>query len=322
VIFAYQPARRYVTELRHLRYFVAVAEQLSFRRAAQRLHLSHAALSRQIQDLEEEIHFMLFERNARRVQLTEAGRVFLVGARRVIADANVAVTQGKEASKGERGRLVIAGGLSALTGIFLQDALARFRARFPLVEVSVLHMNHQLQIRALLDGSIMLGIGFHNIAAHEDTGEQLCARLLLRSSVGIVCTRDRQFPKAESLALRSLQDEKFISLWPEVAYGYEDWLRDFCRRLGGFEPEIRARTNSSDGVRNMVVAGLGIFLCSEFNVRDQAPLANFYLLKEGEGQFELYAKWNKSAERSGTIHKFIETMQESIKDRETLIKGE
>jgi DNA-binding transcriptional LysR family regulator len=299
-----------------------VAEELSFRRAGRRLHLSHAALSRQIQDLEEEIHFMLFERNARRIQLTEAGRVFLVGARRVIADANVAVIQGKEASKGERGRLVIAGGLSALTGLFLQDALARFRARFPLVEVSVLHMNHQLQIPALLDGSIMLGVGPQNIAAHEDKGEQLCTRLLLRSSVGIVCARDRRFPKGESVALTSLQHEKFLSLSPEFASGYEDWLRDFCRRLGGFEPEISARTNSSDGIRNMLAAGLGIFLCSEFNVRNQAPLADFCRLKEGDGQFELYAKWNKSAERSGTIHKFIEIMQESIKDRETLIKGD
>jgi DNA-binding transcriptional LysR family regulator len=183
-------------------------------------------------------------------------------------------------------------------------------------------MNHQLQIQGLLDGSIMLGIGPHNIAAHEDKGEQLCARLLLRSSVGILCAKDRQFPTGESVALQSLQHEKFLSLWPEFAHGYEDWLRDFCRRLGGFEPEIGARTNSSDGIRNMVGAGLGIFLCSEFNVRDQRPSADFYLLKEGEGQFELYAKWNKWTERSGTIRKFIETMEESIKDRKALIKAQ
>jgi DNA-binding transcriptional LysR family regulator len=64
----------------------------------------------------------------------------------------------------------------------------------------------------------------------------------------------------------------------------------------------------------MVAAGLGIFLCSAINVRDQTALLDFYLLNEGEGQFELYAKWKKHTDASATIHKFIEVMEESIKD--------
>ena len=311
-----------------------MAEELSFRRAAQRLHVSHPALSQQIQDLEDEIRLKLFERNARRVQLTEAGRVFLVGAKRVIGDAREAVAQAQETSKGERGRLVIGGGLSALTGPLLQDALARFRTQFPEVEVTVLHLNYRRQVPALLDGSIMLGIGplalleterkapFRTTGiassdtsiANEDEQQQICARLLLRSSWGIACSRDRQFPKGERLALKSLKHEKFLSFCPEVVHGYEDWLRDFCQRFGGFDPEISARTNSSEGIRNMVAAGLGIFLCSAINVRDQTALLDFYLLNEGEGQFELYAKWKKRTDASATIHKFIEVLEESIKD--------
>jgi DNA-binding transcriptional LysR family regulator len=291
---------------------VAVAEELSFRRAALRLHVSHPALSQQIQDLEDEIRLKLFERNARRVQLTEAGTVFLVGARRVIADAREAIEQAQEAYKGDRDRLVIGAGLSALTGPFLEDALARFRAQFPEINVTVLHLNYRRQIRALLDGSIMLGIGPLDVAAHEDKEKQLCSRLLIRSSLGIVCSRDRRFPKDERLALSSLKAEKFLSLGPEFAYG--DWLRELCRRLGGFEPDISARTNSSDSIRSMVAAGMGIFVCSKIGIGDQMASLDFYLLKEGEGQFELYAKWEKRTAAAAAIHKFIETIRESIKD--------
>jgi LysR family transcriptional regulator, hca operon transcriptional activator len=84
-------------ELRHLRYFAAVAEDLSFRRAARRLHLSHTSLSQQITDLENEMSLKLFRRNSRRVELTEAGRVFLAGARQTLVSAQRATAQAQEA---------------------------------------------------------------------------------------------------------------------------------------------------------------------------------------------------------------------------------
>ena len=156
-------------ELRHLRYLVAVAEELSFRRAANRLHVSHPALSQQIHDLENELALKLFERNSRGVELTEVGRVFLIGARKVLAAAEQAVTQAQETAKGVRGRLVI-GSVSPLTSSFLPNALARFREQRPLVEVTVSHMNNRVQVEAVLDGSIMLGIGYFGSAADEDAG--------------------------------------------------------------------------------------------------------------------------------------------------------
>ena len=135
-------------ELRHLRYFVAVAENLSFRRAAHRLHVSHPALSQQVHDLENELGLKLFERNSRRVALTEAGRAFLIGGRRVLAAAKEAVAQAQEAAKGERGRLVIAS-LGPLTSSFLPVALGRFREQRPLVEATALDMNNRAQVEAV-----------------------------------------------------------------------------------------------------------------------------------------------------------------------------
>jgi len=148
-------------ELRHLRYFIAVAEESSLGRAAHRLHVSQPALSQQISGLEDELGLKLFKRSSRGVELTEAGRAFLTGGRRVLLAAQEAAERAKEAATGERGRLVI-GSLGASTISFLTDVLARFREHNPLVEITLLHMNNRVQVDAVLDGSIMLGIGYYS----------------------------------------------------------------------------------------------------------------------------------------------------------------
>jgi DNA-binding transcriptional LysR family regulator len=164
-------------ELRHLRYFVAVAETLSFRKAAGHLSVSEPALSQQVADLEDELGLKLFTRNSRRVELTEIGRVFLHGAKRTLASAKEAVAQAQEAAAGERGRLSI-GIIGQLVLAFLPDALARFRERFPLVEITVQKMDSRAQIEAISNGTIMLGIGDAGHSLAE--GDSLAATLLLR----------------------------------------------------------------------------------------------------------------------------------------------
>jgi len=120
-------------ELRHFRYFIAVAEESSLGRAAERLHVSQPALSQQIGDLEDELGLRLLTRNSRGVELTEAGRVFLIGGRRVLVAAKEAAERAQEAAKGERGRLVI-GSLGAATVSFLSGVLSRFREEHPLAK--------------------------------------------------------------------------------------------------------------------------------------------------------------------------------------------
>jgi DNA-binding transcriptional LysR family regulator len=169
-------------ELRHLRYFVMVAENLSFRRAAERLHLSHPTLTKQIGDLENELGQKLFNRNHRGVELTEIGRGFLVNARRTLVNAQQAIAHAHEIATGERGRLSI-GTIAPITSAFLNDALTRFREHCPLVEVTVQDMNNRAQIDALLNVSIMLGLGYLGQTPAEGSDEQLTARLLLRSTL-------------------------------------------------------------------------------------------------------------------------------------------
>ena len=172
-------------ELRHLRYFVTVAEDLSFRRAAERLHLSHPTLTKQIGDLENELGLKLFNRNPRRVELTEVGRGFLVDARRTLVSAQRAIAHAHEVATGERGCLSI--GAIRLTYGFLPDALTRFRELFPLVEVTALEMSTRAQVDALLNGSIILGISYPGPSLDEGRGQELTMKLLLRSANCLVC---------------------------------------------------------------------------------------------------------------------------------------
>jgi DNA-binding transcriptional LysR family regulator len=246
-------------ELRHFRYFIAVAEESSLGRAAHRLHVSQPALSQQISDLEDELGLKLFTRNSRGVELTEAGRVFLIGGRRVLVAAKEAAERAQEAAKGERGRLVI-GSLGAATVSFLSGVLSRFREEHPLVEISLSHMNNRAQVEAVLDGSIMLGIGYFSYVLEEDEQEQVSTRLLLRSPVVIVRPKNRRLPKGAVPKLKDFRHEKFLSVDPGYAFGYEQWLRGFCKQLGGFEPEIAALADSPDSLIGMVAAGRGVFL--------------------------------------------------------------
>lgn len=247
-------------ELRHLRYFVAVAEALSFRKAARRLAVSAAALSQQVADLEHEFGLKLFYRNPRRVELTEVGRVFLGGARRTLASAQEAMAQAQEAARGERGRLSI-GTIGPLMHGFLPEALARFRQRFPLVEVTVLHMDNRTQVEALLNGTIMLGLGY--VDPNLEGGEALTATPLLRSAFCIACAERRWPAKRGRPKPSDFREESFLVPATETGGDYLRVVRGVCQREGGFDPTFLQVGNSLESVLSMVAAGRGVFLAPE-----------------------------------------------------------
>ena len=300
-------------ELRHFRYFVAVAEESSLGRAAQRLHVSQQALSQQISDLEDELGLKLFTRHARGVELTQAGRAFLVEGRRALVAAKEAAERAQEAAKGERGRLVI-GSLGAATVSFLSGVLSRFREQHPLVEITLSRMNNRAQVEAVLNGSIMLGIGRYVL--EEDEQEQVSTRLLLRSAVVIVCPKNRRFPAGTFPKLKDFRHEKFLSVEGYVS-AYEPWLRDLCKRLGGFEPEIGALADSSDSLIGMVAAGRGVFVTAEVAIRGRLEAwslaGDFYPLTEPESYFHLFAIWKKQRPMVPILSNFIDVLVAEFK---------
>jgi DNA-binding transcriptional LysR family regulator len=245
-------------ELRHLRYFVAVAEELSFRKTAGRLSVSEPAISQQMADLEDQLGQKLFDRDSRRVELTEIGRVFLRGARRTLASAKEALAQVQEAAAGERGRLSI-GSIGPLVHGFLPDALARFRERFPLVEVTVLNMDNQTQLEALENGKIMLGIGFASPNLAEC--ESLTATTLLRCSFIIACALHRWPAKRGRPNLSEFRKDYF--LMTETSRDYVQLVRTVCQRDAQFEPNFLTLGNSLESLLSMVAAGRGVLLGPE-----------------------------------------------------------
>ncbi|HEX3446146.1 MAG TPA: LysR family transcriptional regulator, partial [Chthoniobacterales bacterium] len=178
------------------------------------MHSSHPTLGKQIGDLENELGLKLFNRNSRRVELTEVGRGFLVEARRTLVSAQQAIAHAHDVATGERGRLSI-GTISPATYAFLNDALIQFRELFPLVEVTVLHMDNRAQVDALLNDSIMLGLGYLGQTLDQSSAEQLSTKLLLRSAQCLVYSKHRRPGKWGAPKLSDFRDDNFLSFLPE-----------------------------------------------------------------------------------------------------------
>lgn len=144
-------------ELRHLRYFIAVAEELHFGRAADRLHISQPPLSQQIQSLEEQINAKLLERNNRNVSLTPAGNMFLKEAYQILAQVDAAATKAARMEKGELGELSI--GFTSTTPFMnkVTMSLRQYRESYPEVAIHMHQMNTKQQLAPYLQGVLILG---------------------------------------------------------------------------------------------------------------------------------------------------------------------
>src|SRR6187431_794617 len=216
-------------ELRHLRYFVAVAEELHFGRAAQRLHIQQPPLSRQIQLLEAELGFSLFERSRRRVELTPAGTALLGRARQVFDALEVAVHDARSASEGESGRLVI-GYPSSLAYSGLTELLRAFRTRFPSVELSLRELPPGDQIDGLKAGN--LDVGFVRTSLDDPT---LVAELVRRESLMVVLPDDHRLATRRNIPLADLAREPFVMFPRARGPAFFDQLMALCG-AAGFAP--------------------------------------------------------------------------------------
>lgn len=195
-------------ELRHLRYFVAVGEDLNFRKASSRLNISRPALSKQIKDLEEELSVRLLDRNTKSVRLTKAGEIFLKDSRLLLENAARAAIRAREAHVGYRGELRI-GSAGIISSDFLPRTLKNFRQKYPEVEVTFVDMFPAEQIEALTAGTIDIAFAYGD---DGHGGEMLDSLCVVHSSYALAVSRQHFLAERKSVALEELGTQSFLSV--------------------------------------------------------------------------------------------------------------
>ncbi|MDC0714664.1 LysR substrate-binding domain-containing protein [Stigmatella sp. ncwal1] len=200
-------------ELRHLRYFVAVAEEENFHRAASRLHVSQSALSRQVQDLAKEIGVELLEPSGRGVKLTAVGRFFADKARSILAGVETAVEETQGVAHGQLGTVAIGFETGAiLTGGAFASIVTAFRKRAPRIALDLLPMSSVEQWEALRTGKIAFGYGFY--APSDDSLEHM---EIARDHLGVLLSGEHRLAKRSQLKVKDLANEPVL-LQPRRLY--------------------------------------------------------------------------------------------------------
>lgn len=243
-------------ELRHLRYFVTVAETLNFTRAAERLHIGQPPLSMQIRDLEAEIGAPLFERTRRRVELTEAGKRFLPHAHAILAQAVQAADEARRAARGEVGELRVGITSSLPYTAILPDVLGAFRRRHPEVRLQLREMFTIDQFEALEQDRLDVGLVRYD-AAGAPPG--IAIREIGRDPLRLVINAGHALAGQSSVAFRDLRDEEFISFPADAGTGLPAILQRLSR-AAGFEPRIVQTAREATTQIGLVAAGLGLAL--------------------------------------------------------------
>ena len=306
-------------ELRHLRYFVAVAEELNYRKASERLRVAQPALSSQIKDLEEEIGIVLLDRDTGGVRLNDAGAAFLAEARLILAHAQQAVTVAREAAKGLRGQLTIAYYAPLLMG-FMPASLKAFRDTFPEVEVTLRELPLGGQIEALESGAIQIGFA---IKGSTPIPKDLKHVEIVRSPIRAVVGRGHHLAGKSRISLADLVDEPLFCLTPKkgaVSIHGEIMRQGFVSR--GLKPGPIRQIEGAEAFRATLESGMGVSLIAEVGSLSRSPDLVFKPLKESGADLflELHALW-RDGQTSQLTANFIDLMQKMAPGEKAWVKS-
>jgi len=292
-------------ELRHLRYFVAVAEALSFRRAAERLHVAQPALSKQIKDLESDVGAKLLHRNTGGVMLTDAGTVFLDEARDILERVEMAIVAAREAADGKGGRLIV-GNLGAVSAGFLPGALSAFRARHPRVEVILHEVSIPNQLEALQTGRIHVGFGILRDTALPAGFEHAT---VMKARMAVAMGRDHPLARQTTVSLADLANEQFISFGETEGHNlHRQRIQDIFATRGIRHRAIR-RVNSYESLVAMVAGDHGVSMMLRVP-RGQENIV-YRRIKEDGPDLEVSVSviWRKMGE-SPIVRSFVDILRE------------
>jgi len=238
-------------ELRHLRFFAALAEELNFGRAAARCHVSQPPFSVAIRQLEQHLNVALVLRSSRHVTLTPAGEALYGRVQRLLTQANDAYALALSVSAGKRGKLRV-GFHASMLYQGLNRMVAAMEREEPLVEIELLEMPTQDQVHALLSGNIDVGFG------HSTVVPEALASVPLLNEPFVVCVPPGHIASSEPrFRLDMLEDEGFICFWREASPAYFDRIVSLCVEAG-FTPKVRHQVRQWTTVVAMVSQGMGV----------------------------------------------------------------
>jgi DNA-binding transcriptional LysR family regulator len=291
-------------ELRHLRYFIAVAEELHFGRAAARLRIAQPPLSQQIRRLEEELQALLLRRTSRHVELTSAGRLFLQEARAVVAQANRAARIAQRASRGEIGQLFV--GCTPWADFTSGPKIIRgFGKRYPHVEVELHSLSSAEQISALEDGRIDAGILRPPVQNQALMTEPLMAERLV-----VAFPRGHRFAGSHRVPWRDLADEPYVLLSRRRAPAFDGLVAQACA-AAGLTLSVRYEVDHPQAVLALVAAGLGVSLIpATFDAAKSVGITYRGLRPAGPALMTIIA-WRRE-DRSPLVQQFLHVARDVI----------
>jgi DNA-binding transcriptional LysR family regulator len=273
-------------DLKQIRYFMVVAEELSFIRAANRLHMSQPPLSQQIKALEDEMGVRLLHRTRRDVSLTDAGKGFLKDTRLIFDQLSTAVDSAVRTATGEVGVLRLGMANSAIFHV-MPGILNRIRERYPAVEVVVTDMGSQDQVRAIAQDKLDIGI-IH--AAPETIGVERLP--IFTEPFSIVLPYGHTLSDKADIALSDLEDETFIAFSREHSPALFDAYIASCLHAG-FSPKIKHTARQVSTILQMVRVGLGVSLVPRSFSHSGFTGVQFRELHDTAGRVNIFAVWRE-----------------------------
>lgn len=285
-------------ELRHLRYFIAVAEELHFGHAAARLNISQPPLSQQIQILEQQVGARLLARTNRSVSLTPAGRQFLADSRQILNQVDEAAARALRLHQGETGELRIGFTSSAPFIKAVSDTLSSFRQRYPDVHIQTREINTREQIAPLNEGTLDLGL-----MRNTPLPETLAWEVILREPLLAMVPRDHPLATRTAVSLHELAQEPFVFFDPHVGTGLYDDILSLMRRYQ-LTPRIAQEVGEAMTIIGLVAAGLGVSILPASFHRVQLSEMCWIPIVEEDAVSEMWLVWSKHQEQGAGAARF------------------
>lgn len=288
-------------EVRHLEYFLAVAEELNFGRAAERLFISQPGISRQIKQMEEILAVQLFERTKRRVELTAAGHYLKSEVAYIFNHLELTKTQLKEIAIGNIGELRI-GFLGSAAHTVLPELLVKISQHFPGIQTTMDELSNTLQIEMLEKDK--LDLGFVRLAR---VPEALQMKMVQQDTFSLVLPSDHDLSEEKFKNVAQLKEENFILFSHDYSSIYYDKIMSICEDQN-FSPRITHKSVHALTIFKLVEAGLGVAIIPSSLQQGYDLKVKFIELNRIQQKTELYAVWKKG-NRNPALEKVLGLMK-------------